>query len=304
MKKNIIICQILFSFLAPFQLKAQPRYLANNPIWVVSSSCYPGNCYSKTSDIYYYLKGDTIIENNNYHKLFKKELGYIFCPGSTLFGSNDTINPFTYLRDTLQQIRFWDGITDRLLYDFNLNIGDTVPNTAYGTTTVSGIDSIPVSNYFRKRFTLSNPDCSSYLYEGIGNSNGFLEPVICQNISSDCGYTLSCYGFNDTAWYPSINASSPCIIPSIPLEIQEHKNIDQSSEITISPNPSTSMFTISSDRAKIEKIKIMNTLGELLFVSDKINYKSDVDLTDFIKGIYIVHIYTENGIVGKKIIKE
>lgn len=309
MTKYRIVLFITFCFLTNFQLKAQHRYLADNPIWIVNSSCNPYPCSSKTSTIYYYLNGDTIIGSYSYHKVFRKEFGEYICIGPnpvTYFGSNDTIHPVAYLRDTLKQIRKWDEFlnSDTLLYNFDLNIGDTIPNAAYGFTTVDSIDSIPVSNYFRKRFKLSNPDCSTYLFEGIGNSNGFLEPVICINVSSDCGYTLTCYGFNDTAWYPNYSSSSPCIIPVIPLGITEHKKNSQTSEITIFPNPTSSTFIINSDGRKIENIKIINLLGELLYQSDRINSKFETDISFLLKGIYIIQIQTDNGIIGKKIIKK
>lgn len=310
MKKSIIIFFIIFSFQTTFHLKAQHRYLADSPTWIVSSSCNPYPCYSKTSNIYYYLKGDTTIGNYSYHKVFKKEFGQLICPGpgaSTYFGSNDTVHPVAYLRDTLKQIRQWNEFlnVDALLYNFDLNVGDTVPNSAYGFTIVDSIDSIPVSNYFRKRFKLSNPYCTNYLYEGIGNFNGFLEPVVCINVSEDCSYTLTCYGFNDTAWYPTVDALYPCIIPPIPLAIEEHKQPMPSSEISIYPNPNNGKFEVVKNDLKFREsytFEIYDIRGGLIFQSTTANKKLEIDLTNQAKGIYFIKMNHGETFLSKKIV--
>ncbi len=288
MKRQTVTFLILFCFQATLQLKAQHRYLDNNPIWVVHSSCNPGNCLMDYSNIYYYLKGYSIFGGYRYHRVFKEEIGQQICStGITYYGSNDTINPVAYLRDTLQQIREYNMFGDTLLYEFNLSIGDTLRNTDFGYTTVDSIDSIPVSNYFRKRFALSNQNCTHYLYEGIGNGAGFLEHLTCTNVSSDCYYTLYCYGFNDTAWYPTLNAVSPCTIPNYNIGISELRK--QSNEIIISPNPFTTQTTINfGEEQKNTTIKITDLLGKEIKTFNFTGRQFVIEKAQMKAGIYFV----------------
>jgi hypothetical protein len=69
--------------------------------------------------------------------------------------------------------------------------------------------------------------------------------------------------------------------------------------ITIYPNPSTGIFTITTNQ-QIQIIKIYNLIGELI-----IQTKSQtIDLTDQPNGIYLVQIETDRTTFNQKIIKQ
>ncbi len=73
--------------------------------------------------------------------------------------------------------------------------------------------------------------------------------------------------------------------------------------ITIYPNPATSTFTISSEGKKIEEIKVMNVLGEIIYQTTPDNQQTTIDVSRYSKGIYYVHT-TDNhrNTTNKKII--
>src|SRR4030095_16838395 len=127
------------------------------------------------TDFNYYLNGDSTLNSHTYKKLFTKGTGWFSwfsnppvpscCPGPYIF--HDTLNPVALLRDTLNKIFIVDNIAnpEMLLYDFNLAVGDTLPlsyNNFNQDLIVIAIDSIPISNFYRKRFELSN-SVSQYL---------------------------------------------------------------------------------------------------------------------------------------------
>lgn len=74
----------------------------------------------------------------------------------------------------------YDTTTIFLLYDFNLNVGDTIPvyegvcSPDNFITTIQLIDEITISGRTRKRLTLSDGDV---WISGIGSLNGLLHPI-------------------------------------------------------------------------------------------------------------------------------
>ncbi len=75
--------------------------------------------------------------------------------------------------------------------------------------------------------------------------------------------------------------------------------------ITISPNPASSVFTITSAE-KIKEIKMRNVLGKAITptLSKGASGETSIDISSFAKGIYFVEVFTENGRVNGKVVKE
>jgi len=71
-------------------------------------------------------------------------------------------------------------------------------------------------------------------------------------------------------------------------------------EFTISPNPSSGHFTI--DGNDIEKIKVVNATGEIVFEVNSKKQKQSIDLSNNSRGIYFVRIMTSKQIITEKII--
>jgi len=74
-----------------------------------------------------------------------------------------------------------------------------------------------------------------------------------------------------------------------------------SKQPTIYPNPAKSEIYINSE-LPIKKVEIYSLTGALL-LSDN-NFDGKMSVSSLLKGIYIVNIYTDNGVVVSKIVKE
>ena len=76
----------------------------------------------------------------------------------------------------------------------------------------------------------------------------------------------------------------------------------------IYPNPSSDIFNVefSSNNKKTIEVKIMNLIGEIIFIDNlnKFNgeYKQTINLVFYSKGIYLLQIDTEDGIIHEKLI--
>ena len=80
-----------------------------------------------------------------------------------------------------------------------------------------------------------------------------------------------------------------------------------SQQISIYPNPSENIFNITFTNEEQQEIelRIFNVVGECVFVESKQQfvgeYTKQIDLTKDAKGIYLIEIETENGVINKKL---
>ncbi|MEZ5016365.1 MAG: T9SS type A sorting domain-containing protein [Flavipsychrobacter sp.] len=182
--KHILLSILILSFI--FQAKAQKiDFIDSTNIWYYVSS------YKKTKpqtgyqvNYYYYnYKGDTVINNKSYRKLFA---GETYLRGLVRFDSSDN-----------KVYVIIDSNIERTLYDYNLKLGDTVSSITeincpvnntrqYIKHYVSKIDSVLLNNIYHKRRTFSIVDYNQYSFcfakeydviEGVGCTYDLFFPL-------------------------------------------------------------------------------------------------------------------------------
>ena len=81
------------------------------------------------------------------------------------------------------------------------------------------------------------------------------------------------------------------------------EEVQNSNSISIYPNPSTGLFSISS-KEDINSVSIFNSVGKLLFLQEYISVsnKTTVDLSQLKQGVYYIKISSRSGIITKQII--
>jgi hypothetical protein len=212
----------------------------------------------------------------------------------------DSLHPVAYLRDSLRKIfRFeLSDMTERLMYDYNLNIGDTLVQTEICPpgVSVTAIDSISVGSSFRKRYTLSGSSVSQYLIEGIGHDFGFLDPMV---VSVDgCGNNLTCYSLSDVTYYP-IGNNNTCVL-AFPNAINEAGKKEQ---ILIYPNPGNGVFYVVSGAQFLLDLQVTDVIGRVV-LQQTISNGSKIDISNNPNGIYFLRIHGQEFSEAKKIIKQ
>jgi len=66
--------------------------------------------------------------------------------------------------------------------------------------------------------------------------------------------------------------------------------------ITVYPNPTTGLFTISSGDVKLNAVKVFNTFGQVVYeVSNLQDSEQAIDLKQMAKGVYTIRVLTEAG---------
>jgi hypothetical protein len=276
-------------------------YFLNDPEWGLTSACAEGGPDCIRHESYnYYINGDTAIGTFVYKKFFRQGNYYYFSPPpSSCTGSGSYVdpNPSFFCRSAGKKIFVREAspadTTERLLYDFNLVVGDTLPLTAnnyQSDIVVTAIDSVYTPYGYRKRFAISN-SWSSYLVEGIGHDRGLFEPL---NLPLECGYNLVCYSLNDSAWYPSTGPS--CDVSAAVIDQEEQIGV------SVFPNPSSGIFDIVLDIYVNDlKIRLLTLEGQVVLECASSGSSFTVDLSKYSSGTYFLELNT-NGVAARKIL--
>lgn len=179
MKNKLLTLILIFCQIAVFgQSNIYHPIPESNAMWREYFGGYQVNC----ADYQLSISGDTLINGINYHKLnYFGVVHYTDITGNCLSGFH---GPYSYdegafRNDSLnKKVYYWNAVDgEQLLYDFNLNLNDKLPQTYgyryYGggdTAFVSSVDSVLVNGEYHKRFGISNSFEQNYVYliEGIG----------------------------------------------------------------------------------------------------------------------------------------
>lgn len=276
MKKIILIYVWLISFKTYSQTNIYHPFPDSNAHWhgvILSGQVPPFPGIIGNFD--YVLSGnDTIINTLSY----KKIVGYTGLWNIQLIGIRQDIpnkKVFGIDGNTLQEI---------LLYNFDVNIGDTISFRPLvqcdSISIVNSIDSVLVGSSYRKRINL-NMNVS--LIEGIGSTSGLVE--------SNCfeGANLLCYYTNNADTIFS-DDTSPWLCK--PNSIQESEHLKN---ITIYPNPFSNYLKINFNSAinRTRKIILYNILGEKQFEHKTNNNELVIDMKNYPIGLYYLQILDE-----------
>ena len=258
-----------------------------------------GQC---NSDYQYILKGDTLINGFKYTKVLHQ--GYYsscsFSPPNNWTCTTPYYSSYFYggyRNDSIaKKVFWWDGFNGEvLLYDFSLNVGDTMRGLC-NLHVISSIDSVLIGSDYRKRFVLDNSNC---VIEGLGSvwnlwgnssfADPFLgwcgDPCVCNS-----GWNFLCFSQNGVTLFPD---TSTCTIIN---NIYEPLPPEQ---VSIYPNPSSSQFTITSPFV-IDQIQIADPTG--VIIERSFPKERFVSLNLRQSGIYFVTLKLNNQVVTRKII--
>jgi PKD repeat protein len=71
----------------------------------------------------------------------------------------------------------------------------------------------------------------------------------------------------------------------------------------IYPNPTKSVLNININNADVSKIELVDNIGKLIFVSEKVNKTNKIEMSRFADGVYFIRLYTSEKTVTYKISK-
>jgi|GEM_PF-4375615 len=267
--------------------------------WDLSNSNGPPVSPPTTKDIYTFGK-DTIVNGLTYRKLY--DVG-------TFIGGlrQDIANKKVYYLSIYHSAHTGkDTLVDTLLYNFNLKVGDTLPQSYLydsaksGIITITSIDSQLVGSTYYRRFNtnstvlLNNGGIAYALLEGIGNIFGlfFNAPVGSESMAISC--------FNQNALYSDFGGSYYC--GSIPAgnmpPVQSLVNLQ------IFPNPATDVVTIQLNNSSGGNLELLDVQGSKVKQQSFSGSTTSVSLSGLNNGLYMLHIISGESNNYTKLIKQ
>lgn len=273
---------------------------SQNPCYCPPIGWCTGNCgdYHK-----YSMNGDTLFGSHYYQKIYDTPAHYQY--GTQYSGVFPYTKTFSMgiRQDTLTKkiYMFNTNFADTLLYNFDLNVGDTLPssfvndNSTLTRNYVSSIDSILIGTTYRKQYHVSsiNPTDSNYvqLIEGIGSNFGLtarLAPPF------ETGNILNCFSQNNVTMY--VNPNNWMGDCNFTLSIKETKNISPLS-FSVYPNPFSSSTILTSNQTDFT-VTIYNLCGERVKQIQTFTKQTILTRDNLPSGLYFICLTKGNIIIA------
>ncbi|MBN4051299.1 T9SS type A sorting domain-containing protein [bacterium AH-315-M05] len=287
----------------------------SNVAWIIGwcdvGSMCPGQpmmCWP-SSEYQYTLGTDTIIGIYSYKKLYKSGNNISY----TVINNDPTncyITSYSYfygyagaIRQDIPNKKVYflppSSSTDTLLYDFDLNVGDTLgPGYLYNNNQyVTAIDStLDKCGMYRKTFYI-NGSGAPYT-EGIGSLWGLLEPTeICV---CDYSWSMSCFSHaNDTC----VDSSSCQLILNIIQEVTKAVT-----NIKVYPNPASYQsinLEYELNQSEEVDISIFDNFGKIVKEINNIpsgfgKHTVVIDVSGLPSGLYLCRLKSGSGHAAAK----
>jgi len=242
------------------------------------------------------FKGDTIIDDKEYKKLYSsfKE--------NPIFPNDWWV--FSFMREDEEKKVFHlkrNGFGEQwveLLYDFSLEIGDTVHNPwgdNFPAVVVEDITYEKMNNgEERKFFWLSSfhsgSDSKEYWIEGMGSMIGLIYPLYGEIVGGF--YEMLCFNESDKLLFVNSNYNT-CYKSSVGIE--DYENI-----INIYPNPAKAIIHFeNTNNIDIISGFLINIYGQIIKQFEP--NITQINISNIPSGIYFVKFSTSNGNVIQKI---
>lgn len=271
----------------------------------------------------YTVESDTFFNDNIYAEI-SIQTQPILCtgyPGGCNWAPGDVWNSSIYLRDNLAgEVYIGNAISndEELLYDFNLEAGDTLPLSFLNYNLenfVISVDSILIGSSYRKRLNIGNhigwiDEPYTALIEGIGNTNGLLSII---DVPFETSINFICYTYQgETTYFDDHfltityvdNNEDVCDLIFLDISTQN----SAANNLLVSNNPVTDIvyitfpFIVQSDL----NYTLYNSLGIPQKDNITTNYTEriiEMNMVNLIPGIYYLQVSYGDKIYIEPIVK-
>lgn len=217
--------------------------------------------------------------------------------------SNDSLNinwnsTNIFLRqDSSSKVFIYQFGEERVLYDFNLELGDTFTVNDYCYLMVNNIDSVLLLNgeYAKKLTLMTNEDPSGIeinWLEGIGSDQGLTGYFTCG--ASNSFTELICFRKNEELLYPAEGLTCYINVTSV-------EDINDKSYFKINPTLVKSKLKVTSSEKFLNKeLKLFSYTGQLMVSIYVESLEFQIDISHLQDGIYFLSIADKDGIIYTK----
>jgi len=194
---------------------------------------------------------------------------------------NSTNNSNYFIREdtTFQKVYVWVNNQEYLVYDFSIQVGDTI-NSNYHVYpfVIDSIGSYLMPDGTSRRIFYGSPSADVEFYiEGVGSSTGLFNPF---SWAISAGYRLSCVLENNIPIYSDSIFSFGCLVFVGLNEIPIFPKID------IFPNPASDKLNIKVANNTAGLFKLIDITGRIIYETFIFHNTKQIELGLFEKGIY------------------
>ena len=267
-------------------LTVNPIYNVNNSQTICFGDSYTINGHTYTTsgtytDLFQTINGcdSTVVTSLTVRANIVVSNPQTICQGSSYtIGLNTYTTAGTY-QDLLTSVNGCDSTVNTIL---------TVNNPTLNTNVSISADNHTLSS-LENNATYQWVNCANnFVFIG-GATNQDFTPIANGN-----------YAVILTSLTCNVSDTSNCFtISNVGIE-----NLSAKTGISIFPNPTKSNFEIKANNTTIERIQIFNAEGKLIFEQKPIQNTIEIDAQKWSDGVYWIEIYTEQGIVHEKIVKQ
>lgn len=310
MKIRFSFCFTTLLLLLVTYFKAYPQVSflqADTAVWRFRGFVHYNPCFH--IDWQYMLTNqDTVVGIHTYRKMYQlgHQLVYLDCV-EPLLGSTTPQYSIPLLRGLIREegrkVYFWPTSYDSeyLAYDFDQQVGDTIPLYLPQIVTISLIEEIVLNGKTLKQYILgpiTNP--IDTIIEGIGtNAYPFLNTTEVVN-----QVNLVCYSRDDTVYYHRYDSCGFFEYPPVTTSLNANpipNKPDSQIVKSIFPNPATTLVTIILRDACDYVVELCDIIGRINLV-EQVQNKTEMqmDLSSLQAGAYLVYIKKKETVVSVK----
>jgi hypothetical protein len=266
-----------------------------NTYWDICNIVEPAFCYTSANRIYF-TGQDTIPDTTLYQISAQFPFQQInpgpFCPPFQIL--NSSYDTYYYMReDTLARkvyCSYGGPYNELLIYDFSLNVGDTLQSPYYSQWSYplicTSIENITLQNgEVRKKFNFPYND---FYIESIGGRNGLFEPI---GLGGEIFSGIFCVSENNIPLYGNY-------CNSYFVGTNDPKNNE---EISIFPNPVHDCINIRLNTQLSEcMFSLLNLQGQLILKRYLDKQVNAISVSNVMPGVYYYQIRNDKVIkIGK-----
>lgn len=273
MKRKLLFAFLLFAGFAESAFSQAYIPMLNNSSWNIVSANFGGG-----QNLMINPGTDVVIGSYTYKKFF-----------------DPTTGADVFLREDVASRKVYRNVggNDQLLYDFSLQVSNTITLGNGSVYTVLSITDVPVNGGTRRRFFLDNGWYSENWIEGVGSSQHPFRPSY--EMPSDPYIYLTCSAQNGVNVYNhNLANGQPTLTDCSMLGVTDFALENRA--IQYAPNPFTTELSITAQTDfKNATLKVFNSVGQLVKEQTNINGNTiTVRRENLNCGIYFAQI-TENG---------
>ncbi|MDD3877032.1 MAG: T9SS type A sorting domain-containing protein [Bacteroidales bacterium] len=274
---------------------------------------FPAHGYNK-----YTVVSDTVVDSMPSKLITKEVVNYL---GDTLSVSS------LIVREENSKVYYYNNNAFKLMYDFTLNVGDTlaidlnsIVCDSVSPLTVDSVNNININGinlevqyitciYHNSIYFGGQSDTTSYkIIERVGNVGGkniFFNPI-CGGADEFIWSGLRCYNDYSFSYKGDPSYTYPCDTLINGNTINISKLVKDANFVEIFPNPSSDFINVTSDY-DIKNIEVYNICGKIVSCFQPDNKDFTVNIKTYPIGVYYFFVtinnFSQNITKVKKIIK-